>query len=151
MIINVLGLRSLVSAGMLPVRKAFVKFSVKSLLPSEKAKAVPDIFTIPDEAGENPNIRTCLEIKVELPSDPFYTPSMTCTVFDKLYFDYMAQPVLGTFTLKLGKILAETRRADEKTVEKLLKMNQSIRAAIERRTEDGHLKIGDVIKEEVET
>lgn len=57
-VINVLGLRNLVSAGMLPVRKAFVKFSVKSLLPSEKAKAVADVFTIPDEAGEDPNIRT---------------------------------------------------------------------------------------------
>lgn len=32
-IINVLGLRDLVSTGLLPVRKAFCKFSVKSILP----------------------------------------------------------------------------------------------------------------------
>lgn len=38
--INVLGLRDLLSTGLLPVRKAFVKFSVKSLLPPSKAKAV---------------------------------------------------------------------------------------------------------------
>lgn len=63
-IINVLGLRSLISAGMLPVKKAFIKFSVKSLLPSEKAKAVDDIYTIPDEGGVDPNIRTCLKFKV---------------------------------------------------------------------------------------
>ena len=77
-IINVLGLRNLVSTGLLPVKKAFIKFSVKSLLPSEKAKAVSDIFTIPDQCGSDPNIRTQLAFKVDMPSDPFYTPSMTC-------------------------------------------------------------------------
>ena len=33
-IINVLGLRNLLSTGLLPIKKAYVKFSVKSLLPS---------------------------------------------------------------------------------------------------------------------
>jgi hypothetical protein len=31
--INVLGLRDLISTGLLPVKKAYVKFSVKSILP----------------------------------------------------------------------------------------------------------------------
>jgi hypothetical protein len=31
--INVLGLRNLVSTGLLPVKKAYTKFSVKSILP----------------------------------------------------------------------------------------------------------------------
>lgn len=84
-----MGFRDLVSAGMLPVRKAYAKFSVKSLLPSEKAKAVKDIFTVPEEGGTDPNVRTALNFKVEMPGDPYYTPSMTCTVYDKLYFDYM--------------------------------------------------------------
>jgi len=34
-VINALGLRGLVSTGLLPVKKAYVKFSVKSLLPPE--------------------------------------------------------------------------------------------------------------------
>lgn len=38
--IMVLGLRDLVSTGLLPIKKAFVKFSVKSLLPPAAAKAV---------------------------------------------------------------------------------------------------------------
>ena len=38
--IMVLGLRKLVSSGLLPVRKAFVKFALKSLLTPELAKAV---------------------------------------------------------------------------------------------------------------
>jgi hypothetical protein len=38
--INVLGLRDLLSTGLLPVKKAYVQFSVKSLLSPSKAKAV---------------------------------------------------------------------------------------------------------------
>lgn len=124
--INVLGLRNLVSGGLLPVKKAFVKFSVKSLLPSELAKAVNDILTVPNEAGEDPNIRTGFEIIVDMPSDPFYVPSMTCTVFDKIYFEGMAQPILGTFTLKCGKILAESRKQDADVIKKLEELSLTI-------------------------
>jgi hypothetical protein len=31
--INVLGLRDLITTGLLPIKKAYIKFSVKSLLP----------------------------------------------------------------------------------------------------------------------
>jgi hypothetical protein len=41
--IMVLGLRELVSNGILPIRKAFVKFNLKSLLKSEMAKAVSNL------------------------------------------------------------------------------------------------------------
>jgi hypothetical protein len=37
---------------------------------------------------------------------------MTCTTYDKLYLDGMAQPILGTFTLKIGGILFKTRLDD---------------------------------------
>jgi hypothetical protein len=39
----VLGLRGLVSAGLLPVRKAFVRFNLKSLLNPISSKAVDNI------------------------------------------------------------------------------------------------------------
>ncbi len=38
--INVLGLRQLQSVGLMPVKKPFVKFNLRSLLPPEKAKAI---------------------------------------------------------------------------------------------------------------
>lgn len=41
--IMVLGLRDLISTGLLPIKKAFVKFNLKSLLPPEKSKAVDNI------------------------------------------------------------------------------------------------------------
>ena len=43
--IMVLGLRDLVSSGLLPVKKAYVKFNLKSLLPPAQAKAVENIQT----------------------------------------------------------------------------------------------------------
>lgn len=107
--INVLGFRNLLSTGLLPIRKAFAKFSLKSILPPTEAKAVQDVYSLPDESGSDPNVRTTLKFTVNLPSIEEYVPSMTCTVYDKLYFDGMKQPILGTFTLKLGEILGNTR------------------------------------------
>jgi hypothetical protein len=41
--VMVLGLRDLISSGLLPVKKAYVKFNLKSLLPPAQAKAVENI------------------------------------------------------------------------------------------------------------
>jgi len=70
---------------------------------------VQDIFTHPDEGGSDPNIRTLMKFKVNVSSDPAYCPVMTCTVYDKLFFEGMSQPILGVFRLKLGEILLKTR------------------------------------------
>ena len=43
--INVLGLRNLESFGLMPVKKPFVKFNLRSLLPPELAQAVTNIKT----------------------------------------------------------------------------------------------------------
>ena len=58
--IVVLGLRELVSGGLLPIKKAFVKFWLKSLLAPDQAKAVANITTLPKETGSNPTIRTTI-------------------------------------------------------------------------------------------
>ena len=59
-----LGLRKLVSCGIMPVNKAFIKFNLKSLLPASKAKAVQNIETQPKERGPNPNMRTTIQFDV---------------------------------------------------------------------------------------
>lgn len=56
--INCLGLRNLQSFGLLPVKKPFIRFNLRSLLPPEKAKAVSNISTSPSDTGANPNINT---------------------------------------------------------------------------------------------
>lgn len=43
--VNILGLRELVSPGILPIRKSFVKFNLKSLLKAETAKGVDNVQT----------------------------------------------------------------------------------------------------------
>ena len=47
---------------------------------------------------------------------------MTCTAYDMLYLAGMAQPILGSFTLKLGDILKSTRELDAKVQEDVIKM-----------------------------
>ena len=130
MIINVLGLRNLVSPGLLPVKKPFIKFSVKSLLPSDQAKALTDVFTNPNESGTDPNIRTTFKLIVNLPSDPFYVPTMTCTVYDKIYFDGMTQPSIGTFGLRCGDNLSDTREKDYQVITNLETMIKKIQKEI---------------------
>lgn len=103
--IMVLGLRNLVSNGLLPIKKAYVKFNLKSLLPPEQAKAVDNIQTQPKESGSNPSIRTTLQFEIKIPLDPTFCPRMTCDVFDQLFFGGAAQPHVGIFTLKLGDII----------------------------------------------
>ena len=59
--IIVLGLRDLKSSGLLPIRKAFIRFNLKALLPGPQAKAVENIQTSPKYSGPNPNIRTTIQ------------------------------------------------------------------------------------------
>jgi hypothetical protein len=80
--IMVLGLRNLVSTGILPVRKAYVQFNLKSILTPEQGNAVENIRTHPKQSGSNPNIITVLQFKVNIPEEALFCPSMTCTVFD---------------------------------------------------------------------
>jgi hypothetical protein len=58
--IHAIGLRELESFGFMPIKKAFVKFRPRSLLPPERALAVTDVDTEPKESGANPNINTLI-------------------------------------------------------------------------------------------
>jgi hypothetical protein len=58
--IHCLGLRGLKSFGILPVRKAFIKFNVRGMLPPHMSLAVKNVKTEPKESGSNPNINTLI-------------------------------------------------------------------------------------------
>ena len=144
--INVLGLRNLVSTGLLRVKKAFTKFSVKSILPPAQAKAVADIYTSPGEGGTDPNVRVTLKIQVKIPGEVFYCPSMTCSIQDKLYFDGMRQPILGTFTLKLGQILSDTRALDKEEFANQEYFNKILTKAIGlKKGASAHRTMGEIL------
>lgn len=112
--INVLGLRELESFGLMPVKKPFVKFNLRSLLPPEKAQAVTNIKTHPSSTGSNPNINTMINFGIDLPVDPLYCPKLACDVYDYVYKG-LVQPLLGTFAISIGEIMQEMRleREDE--------------------------------------
>ena len=58
--INILGLRDLQSVGILPVKKAFIVFALKSLVPPDDGRALDNIRTQPSAAGSNPTINTLI-------------------------------------------------------------------------------------------
>ena len=99
--INVLGLRQLESFGLMPIKKPFVKFRVKSLLPPEKAQAVTNVATDPNAPGNNPNINTMLTFNVQLPIEELYCPSLACDCYDYVFMG-LSQPLIGTFNIPVG-------------------------------------------------
>lgn len=105
--INVLGLRNLESFGLMPIKKPYVKFRVKSLLPPAKAQAVTNVQTDPNSPGPNPNINTMLNFFVNLPIEKLYCPALECDVFDFVYRGF-SQPLVGTFSIPIGVIKDKT-------------------------------------------
>lgn len=101
--INVLGLRDLESPGILPVRKAFINFMLRSLLPPSKAHAIENISTQPSAIGRNPTISTVVKFNLFLPNDPLYCPSLTCGVYDYI-FKGVSQPLIGNFVINIGDL-----------------------------------------------
>lgn len=114
--INVLGLRNLESFGLMPVKKPFIKFNLRSLLPPEKAQAVTNVKTQPNAPGSSPNINTMISFSIDLPVNPLFCPKLQCDVFDYVYKG-LVQPLLGTFTLPIGDIMHQIRQDREAELE----------------------------------
>jgi len=113
--INVLGMRNLESPGILPVRKPFINFMLRSLLPPSRSQATTNITTQPSATGNNPTISTVVKFKIRLPNDPLYCPSLTCGVYDYI-FKGISQPLIGNFVINIGSIQQQRIRdnADQK-------------------------------------
>lgn len=72
------------SFGVLPVRKAFIQFNVRSMLPPSKSLAVKNIKSEPKQSGPNPNMNTVIQFQADLPNEPLFCPSLACDVFDQI-------------------------------------------------------------------
>jgi hypothetical protein len=57
-------MRDLESIGIMPVKKAYIKFMIKSLIPPEAAHAMENIQTQPNSLGPNPNINTTIRFSM---------------------------------------------------------------------------------------
>ena len=107
--LNVLGLRQLESFGLMPIKKPFIRFRVKSLLPPDKAQAVTNVSTDPNACGPNPNINTMLTFNVQLPVEELYCPSLACDCYDYVFMGF-SQPLIGTFSIPIGAIKTKTEK-----------------------------------------
>lgn len=116
--ISILGLRDLQSVGILPVKKAFIVFNLKSLIPPDCAQAIENIKTQPGPAGPNPTINTIIKFTLPLPGDALYCPKLQCSVFDNIFKSFM-QPLLGVFTIPIGEILHQKQSKRQEEMENL--------------------------------
>ena len=112
----ILGLRNLASPGILPVKKAYINFNIKSLVPPG-GPSVKNVETQPQSPGSNPTINTTLKFTIPLPVDPLYCPKLTSTIFDYIFKGF-AQPVIGVFVLPMGQLIADlTKERTEEIAE----------------------------------
>lgn len=103
----ILGLRQLQSPGILPVKKAFIQFNLKSLVPPNSS-AIQNIQTTPGASGPNPTINTTMKVTIPLPTDPLYCPKLSSTVYDYIFRGWN-QPMIGVFTIPIGEYMLELK------------------------------------------
>lgn len=112
--IRILGLRNLKSSGLLSVQKAVLKFDVGSLNPIGLLKENQDYLIVSSpESGPDPNICTILKFEADLPKNYSLCPSLTCLVLDTVW-EGILQPVLGSFAIDLGNIMANNKELMKK-------------------------------------
>ena len=120
--INILGLRDLQSVGILPVKKAFIVFNLKSLVPPDDGRALDNIRTQPSAAGANPTINALIKFRVPLPNSSLFCPRLSCTVHDYI-FKGLAQPLIGAFTIPIGDIhtaLVDERQRETAAIDRII-------------------------------
>lgn len=123
-----LGLRSLVSTGLVPVKKAFIQFNIASLIPPQWGAAVDNIKTLPGAPGPDPTINTLIDFKVPLPLKRLFSPVLSCTCFDSL-FQGLSQPQIGSFQVPVGALmhaLLAKRVADQNALADIIVRLQNI-------------------------
>ncbi len=106
----------------MPVKKAFIVFNLKSLVPPDVGTALENIKTQPNSPGSNPTINTMIKFRVPLPVDKLYQPRMLCTVNDYIFKGFN-QPLLGSFIIPVGDLiddLAEERRTETQAIADIL-------------------------------
>ena len=118
---NVLGMRGLQSPGILPVKKAFVKFNLKGLVPPTVGTNLQNLKTEPNAAGANPTISTLMKFQVPLPIEPLYCPRLSCQVYDCIYTGW-SQPIIGNFTIPIGELMHDLKRERDTETAALEKM-----------------------------
>lgn len=104
------------------MKKAFIVFNLKSLVPPDDGRAIENVKTAPSAAGCNPTINTLIKFKVPLPVDKLFQPRLLCSVHDYIFKGFN-QPLLGTFIIPVGDLidkLAEERDRETRAIQRIL-------------------------------
>jgi hypothetical protein len=120
--INVLGLRDLQSTGILPVKKPYIVFHLKSLLPPDDGRAIENKQTQPNSFGANPTINTLINFTIPFPNEEIYHPRLLCTVHDFI-LRATRKDLLGSFVIPVGTLiekLRDERERETKALEKIV-------------------------------
>jgi hypothetical protein len=102
--LNILGLRGLQSPGMLPVKKAFLVFNIKSMVPPQLGNSLENIKTEPKMAGSDPTLNTLIEFNAPLPVDTLFCPRLAVTAHDSIAMG-VNQPIIGNFVIPVGDLM----------------------------------------------
>ena len=81
---QILGLRGLQSAGVLPVKKAFIQLNLKSMVPPALGANLNNLKTDPKMPGSDPTLNTLIEFNAPLPREKLFCPRLSCSVFDNI-------------------------------------------------------------------
>lgn len=90
----------------MPVKKAFVNFNLKGLVPPRIGTNLKNLKTDAKSPGANPTINTLMEFFVPLPIEPLYCPRLSCQVYDQVFAGF-SQPIIGNFTIPIGELIHE--------------------------------------------
>lgn len=123
---NILGLRGLMSPGLLPIKKAFLNFNLKSMVPPQIGDSLENIRTEPKMAGSDPTLNTLIEFNLLLPVQELFTPRLACTVFDSIAMG-LQQPTVGNFVIDVGKLMRDLAEERERETEDLRKVVLNIK------------------------
>ncbi len=104
LVMNILGMRGLQSTGIIPVKKPFIEFNLRALVPPDEQDNLRNIRTQAKAPGANPNINSVIKTKLPLPIDKLYCPRISCVVYDEI-MKGLYQPLLGTFTIPIGDLM----------------------------------------------
>lgn len=127
--INFLGLRDLQSVGILPVKKAFVVFNLKSLVSPDDGRALENVRTQPGPTGANPTINSLISFKLPLPTSALFCPKLVCTVYDYIFVG-MNQPLIGSFTIPIGKLIFDLKNERKEETAAIRHINDELEKII---------------------
>jgi len=106
---NILGMRGLQSPGLLPVKKAFVNFNLKGLVPPKIGTNLKNLKTVAKAPGANPTINTLMRFEVPLPTEELFCPRLSCQVYDTVFAGF-SQPIIGNFTIPIGELMLSLKQ-----------------------------------------